>query len=126
MASTTVQFGDGIWGISSEQTGLLINSYSYDYKADSGEVKNRYGNTVGKTYFNQSVGFSIDGLVPSTSPWSTAIATSLTLSNGMSGNFLHGGLGSGTTILEGITEDHSNSDYVKLKISGTYFPFISA
>lgn len=124
--ANTISFGDGAWGINSDQTGLIINSYSYDYKSDSGQVENRTGNVVGKTYYNQTITFSIDGLIPKTSPWSTALATSITLSNGLSA-LLNGGLNAaGLNIVEGITTDYSNKDYAKMKITGTYYPSISA
>lgn len=126
MANTTVNFGDGIWGISSDQTGIIITSHSYDYSMESGSVENRTGNVVGRTYYNPTATFSIDGLIPITSPWSTALATSITLANGLSSQFINGGGTGGLTVVEGITEESSNKAYKTLKITGIHYYFLSA
>ena len=125
--ATSVNFGNGVWGINSDQTGLIITSYSYQYKMDSASVESRVGGIIGRTYFNQTVSFSIDGLIPKTSIWSTPLATSITLSNAMSGALLNGGANAtGLTIVEDITTDYSNKDYNKIKVTGTYYPEVTA
>lgn len=124
--ANSVNFGDGVWGINSDQTGMIITSHSWDYKMDSGQVENRVGCVIGKTWYNPTATFSLDGLVPKASPWSTALATSITLANSLSGNLFNGGASTGLTVVEGITLDSTNRDYQKIKVTGTHYPFLSA
>ena len=123
MSATAVatSFGDGVFGISADETGILIESVSHDYSCDSKAVKNRTGNTSGVTYYNETVKISLDGKIPATSPFTGSIAASLTLGNALAA-YLKGGVTGGLTIIEQITIDKNSEDYKSIKISAVYYP----
>lgn len=124
MASTATSFGDGRWGIPAEETGFIIESVSHQYKQDSKQVKDRTGNDSGVTYYNEKVTGTLKGRVPKTSPFNTALATSLTLGNTLSANLLKGGTTTGLVIVESITFDYANEDYQSVSVDFTKYPNI--
>ena len=124
MAATATSFGDGVFGITTAQTGIIIEGMSYDYRNSNKMVKDRTGNTTGVTYYDENVGISINGKYPKTSPFSGTLATTLTLGNPLSA-YLKGGVTGGSTLIEGITLDYSNEDYLSLRINATFYPNVT-
>src|SRR6478735_458891 len=102
MAATSTSFGDGVFGISADYVGIIIETVSHDYNTASKTIKNRTGNITGITYYNETLKISLDGKVPATLPFSGTIAASLTLGNAMA-SYLKGGVTGGLTIIEQIT-----------------------
>ena len=126
MAATSTSFGDGSWGIDADQTGMIIETISYDFKDLSKEVKNRTGNTTGVTKYDEKVTISLKGKVPKTGIFSGTLATSLTLGNTLTAfNFLKGGATTGLNIIDGITIDMAQEDYKGITINATNYPNIS-
>lgn len=130
MSSTATSYGDGKWGIPNAETGFIIESITHSYKQDQKEIKDRTGNCVGLTLYNESVGVSLNGRVPKTSGFSGTLASSLTLGNtltgGVSGSYLKGGTSSGLTIVDSIDIDMSNEDYQKIKVNATNWPNLAS
>lgn len=124
-AAVATSFGDGVFGIGSAETGIIIESITHDFANSSKMVKDRTGNTSGITYYDEQVKVSLNGKVPKTSPFSGTLASALTLTNGLSG-FLKGGVSTGLTLVEGITLDMSNEDYRSIKISATNYPNVAS
>jgi len=125
MAATATSFGDGSWGINSEETGFIIESVSHNYTNEMKPIKNRTGNTTGVTYYDEKVKISLDGKLPKTSPFSGTIASSLTLGNGLSA-YLKGGVSGGLTIVEGVTIDQNMEDYKAIKLEAVFYPNITS
>lgn len=125
MPATSTSFGNGSWGIGADETGIIIESISHNYSTEMKTIKNRTGNTSGVTYYDEKVKISLDGKVPSTSPFSGTIASSLTLGNSLS-SYLKGGVSGGLTIVEGITIDLNQEDYKSFKLEATFYPNITA
>ncbi len=125
MAATAQSFGDGRWGIGADETGIIIESITHDYTNSSKSVKNRTGNTSGITYYDEMVKVSLDGKVPTTSPFSGTLAASLTLGNSLS-SYLKGGVATGLTLIEGITLDYNQEDYRSFKLQATFYPNVTS
>jgi len=126
MASTATQFGTAAkFGIGADETGMIIESISHDYSNSNKIIKDRTGNSKTVTYYDEIVKVSLKGKLPTTSAFSTTLAAALTLSNGLSG-YTKGGVSSGLTLVEGITIDMSNEDYVGISVAATNYPNIAS
>jgi hypothetical protein len=66
MPATAQSFGTGSWGLSADETGLIIESISYDYSQSNKTIKNRTGNTVGITYYDEQCKVTLNGRLPVT------------------------------------------------------------
>lgn len=125
MAATATSFGDGVFGITAEETGILIDSISHEYKNEKKSIKNRTGNTVGVTYYDETISISLDGRVPKTSSFSGTLAAVITLTNTPT-NYLKGGVTGGLTIVEGVTIDMKSEEYQGIKITAVFYPNLTA
>lgn len=123
MAATATSFGDGEWGIDSAETGILIESITHDYTNSNKTIKDRTGNTLGITYYDEQVKISLNGKIPETTPFSGTLAVALTLGNAPD-NHLKGGVTGGLVLIEGVTIDMAQEDYKSIKISATKYPNI--
>lgn len=128
MAATAVSLGTvGVFGITSEQTGLIIESLTYDYSNSMKEIKNRTGNTTGVTYYDEKIAITINGKIPTATPFSGTIAAALVLGNALTNHaYLKGGVTGGLTILESVSLDTSQEDYQGLSLKATFYPNITA
>lgn len=124
MSATATSFGEGRFGIGAAETGFIIESITHDYTNSNKSVKDRTGNTLGISYYDEQIKVSLNGKVPKTTPFSQTLATSLTLGNSLSA-YLKGG-NSGLVLVEGITIDLGNEEYQGIKINATNYPNILA
>jgi hypothetical protein len=123
MSATATSFGEGKFGIGAAETGFIIESITHDYTNSIKSVKDRTGNTLGISYYDEQVKVSLNGKVPKTLPFSGTLASSLTLGNALSA-YLKGG-NSGLVLVDGITIDLANEEYQGIKITATNFPNIT-
>lgn len=121
MASTATSFGDGKWGIDALESGIIIESITHDFSNSNKTIKDRTGNTIGITYYDEQIKISLNGKVPETTPFSGTLAAVLTLGNSPD-SFLKGGMTGGLVLIEGITIDTAQEDYKSIKISATKYP----
>lgn len=117
---TPTSINKGIWSLDGDETGLLTQSISYDFQADSGEVRNYQGYVVGKTYYNETISISIDGKYDSDTPFAAELATVLTLVDSIPDHIAD--ITNGCVIIEGITVNKDQGDYQGVSISATYYP----
>lgn len=124
MASTATTFGNGVWGIPADETGIIIETFNVNLKQDKKTIKDRTGNDSSATFYNEQITGSMKGRIPKTSPYNTALATSLTVMNSLSTGLLKGGATSGLTLVDSITLDYSNEDYQSISVEFTKYPNI--
>jgi hypothetical protein len=122
LSATATTFGNGVWGITNEETGIIIESISHNFTNSNKTIKDRTGNTSSVTYYDEMAKVSLKGKIPKTSAFSQTLATSLTLGNTLSA-YLKGG-NSGLVIIENITIDMGNEEYRGISIDATNFPNI--
>jgi hypothetical protein len=126
MAATATSFGNGVWGLSAEQVGMVLETLTYDFTDSSKEIKNRTGNTTGVTKYDEKAKISLKGKLPATAQFSGTLASSLALGNALSSyNFFKGGQSTGLTIIDGITIDASQEEYQGISIAATNYPNIT-
>jgi hypothetical protein len=115
----------GVFGIAAQQTGFLLESTSDAYSQDSTTCKNITGDDIGETYFNERIEGSLDGWLPSGSPFTGTLASALTLAT-TPADHLIGAVTGGTTIVRDITRSSTSADYRRLALNWKYSPTILA
>ena len=115
----------GVFGIAAQQTGFLLESTSDAYSQDSTTCKNITGDDIGETYFNERIEGSLDGWLPSGSPFTGTLASALTLAS-TPADHLIGAVTGGTTIVRDITRSSTSADYRRLALNWKYSPTILA
>ena len=115
----------GVFGIAAQQTGFLLESTSDAYSQDSTTCKNITGDDIGETYFNERIEGSLDGWLPSGSPFTGTLASALTLAT-TPADHLIGAVTGGTTIVRDITRSSTTADYRRLALNWKYSPTILA
>ena len=113
----------GVFGIANQQTGFLLESTTETYSQDSATCKNITGDDIGETYFNERIEGSLDGWLPSGSPFTGTLASALTLAT-TPADHLIGAVTGGTTIVRDITRSSTSSDYRRLALNWKYSPTI--
>ncbi|WP_035606206.1 hypothetical protein [Haloferula sp. BvORR071] len=111
-------------GITSAETGLIVNSISYNWIQESYPTKNHQGETVGMTFLDERATIKIQGWIPTSSAFSGNIAGTLVMANTMPDHFKGTATG-GTYLIDEISREASNEGAETIEISATYWPFIS-
>jgi hypothetical protein len=115
----------GVFGIANQQTGFLLESTTETYSQDSATCKNITGDTIGEAYYDERIEGSMDGWLPSGSPFTGTLASALTLAT-TPADHLIGSVSGGTTIVRDITRSSTSSDYRRLALNWKYSPTILA
>jgi hypothetical protein len=115
----------GSFGIAAQQTGFLLDSVSDDYSQDSKTVKNITGDDTGEAYYNERIEISLDGYVPSTSPFAGTLASAISLATAPA-DHLSGAVTGGTYIVTGVTRSSTSEDFRRIAVKAKYSPTILA
>lgn len=115
----------GVFGITTQQTGFLLDSRQWEYEQDTATVKNVTGDDTGESYFNERIMITLEGWVPASSPFAGTLASALTLVDTPT-DYLIGSISGGTTIVQGITRGATSEDYQRLSVRAKYSPTILA
>jgi hypothetical protein len=121
MATT---FGAGAFGITAE-SGILIQNISFNEKQDKKEVRGTSGDVVGITYYNETIEVKMQGILPTTSAFSTTLAATLVLANSLP-DHLKGATTGGSLIVEEVNITYSNEGYKEIEVSAVYYPSIAS
>lgn len=112
----------GNFGITADETGIIITDLSFDYSHQEKTVLDKAGEIVGVAFYQGKVDVKISGLVAKTSAFSGKIGTALTLANTMP---VHLQASGGTTVLQQVTRSLNCEDFEKIDIAATHYPAVS-
>lgn len=112
----------GVWGIATDQTGILLTDTSFDFSNQETPVLSIVGEPIGFAFNKEKVEVKLSGLVPATSPFSAKLATALTLANAIPAHLQATG---GTTIIKTISRTSNNEDWEKIEVGATHHPFVT-
>lgn len=114
----------GIWGITADETGLIIETIDFDFKDKEKAVLNKSGETIGYSFYDEMVEVSLKGLEASTSGFSGKLTATLALANAIP-EHLHGAVTGGRNIIRSIKKSLNQEDMVKFDVSSRYCPLIA-
>lgn len=125
MPATATTFGDGKFGITNAETGILIESISYNFTNDKKEIRDRTGNVAGIAYYNERCEVSLQGKIPTSSAFSGTLAATISLTNTIP-NHLNDGVSGGAILVEEVSRELSNEDYESVEIKAVLYPNVTA
>ena len=79
--SATLIGTTGNWGVPTDQTGSIIESQSLEYTNKERPVLTKAGETQGLSFYDEQISINLSGLVPTSSAFSGALTSTLTVSN---------------------------------------------
>jgi len=123
MAATS--HSPGAFGIASAQTGIILHNYSFNYVQEKKPLKNHTGETIGIVYLDEKVEVKLQGTLPTSSPFSSTLAATLTLANAFP-DFLKGSGTGGSLFIEEISAEYDAEDYATIELSCVYYPAIAS
>jgi hypothetical protein len=115
----------GNWGITSAETGLLIQTLEQDSVIDEALVKNNVGEDTGGAYYNDRVEVSFSGLMASTSGFSKQIGESITFANTIANTHLQAST-AGVTVLKQVTLRKENEGFESVDGRAVKHPFFTS
>ena len=113
--------GDGVFGITTAETGVITHKISYDYSQDEVELEDEANEVVGVAFSKEKIDISIDGKFPDTSPFAGAIGTALILINAIP-DHIQGSISAGTTYTSSVSITKDKGEYNDLSIKAVYRP----
>jgi hypothetical protein len=113
--------GDGVFGIASDETGIITHKLKYEYSHDTVELDSSDNEVIGVAFSKEKVDIAIDGKIPATSPFSSLLGVALTLINSMP-DHLQGSISAGTTYLDGVSRETDKGEYHDISVKAVYRP----
>jgi hypothetical protein len=122
MAATV--YGDAFFGVTAE-TALYTQSVTNDLTVEKAYVKNATGDDVGGSYYNASATGTVSG-ARNASSLTAAVAGTLSLQNTFDYTSRITGYSSGgRTIIEGISQPRSNTEFQMIEINYEFKPWMA-
>jgi hypothetical protein len=115
--------GDGVFGISAAETGIITHKIKYDYSHDTVELEDENNEVIGAAFSKEKVDISIDGKIPASSAFSSLLGVALTLINSIP-DHLQGSITAGTTYLDGVSRETDKGEYHDISVKAVYRPSI--
>lgn len=114
MAATTIGTSGVVFGLTSESGGV-VQSFSETRNVEKAEVRNQTGEVTGLAFYNPTDTYSISLI--STAANSATAGASLVVANASSSG--------GSTRIDSITVNRTNTGFNTVDISATRYPNIS-
>ena len=112
----------GVWGIASDETGIIIEKIDDNSRKESNFVKNKSGERQGRADYDESMEIDIAGKITSASPWSQSISSELVMTNTITAGHL-AGAGGGQTLIDEVGRTRANEDWTGITIKAEMLPF---
>jgi hypothetical protein len=117
--------GIGKFGITSAESGFIVESIDFDYSAQKVELEDHTGSTVDVAFFNDMVKINLDCTVPATSAFAGSIGDSITLSNTIPDHIANGGgVSAGFTVIDTIKVSKKNKEFNKTSLGISLHPMV--
>lgn len=117
--ATTI--GDGVFGLTADETGIITTSVDLSYSHEEAELVNFENEVSGVTLSKEKVEIKISGKAKATSGFTNKLGAPLVLINDMP-DHLQGSISAGTTYISSIDINKENSEYNGIDVTATYRP----
>jgi hypothetical protein len=114
---------NGVFGITTAQTGFLLDGSSQTYEQDEKMVKNISGDDTGIAMYNERMQYSLSGFLPASSPFSGTIGALITLATAPADHLI-GSMSGGKYITKNIVTTQAAEEYQRIELTGTYHPLM--
>jgi len=117
------QFGtDAPFGLTA-QTGIISDGNTANSTHQVKRIMDADGDPTAATYYGEGIEGTLTGYLPTTTPFSTTLAATVSLSDSPD-DFLIGSVGS-ASIVESVNITKSNEDYKRIEVGYSNFAGIS-
>ena len=113
--------GDGVFGLTASETGIITHKVKYDYSHDEVELEDESNEVVGVAFTKEKVDISIEGKISAISAFSSVLGAALTLINSMP-DHLQGSITAGTTYISGVSIEIDKGEYNDISVTAIYRP----
>ena len=117
--ATTI--GDGVFGLTADETGIITTSVDLSYSHEETELVNFENEVSGVTLSKEKVEIKISGKVKATESFTNKLGAPLVLINDMP-DHLQGSISAGTTYISSIDINKENSEYNGIDVTAVYRP----
>jgi hypothetical protein len=117
------QFGTGATFGLTTQTGIISDASTWNYVQQKKVIMDADGDPTASTYYGEGIEGTLSGYLPTTTPFSTTLAASATISDTPT-DFLVGAVGS-VSIVENVSITKSNEDYIRIEVGFSNFAGIT-
>ena len=118
-ASTPAPFG-----IPAAETGIIADSVGYNYSHEKKQLRDIDGDTIAVSLYDERCEVSLSGFLPGASPFSTSLASAITLVTAVP-DFFKGSVG-GLTIVESVNRTNSSEEYQRIEVTASHHPLVTA
>lgn len=112
------------WGITAAETGIILDSISYNTSDNEKLLLDIGGAPVAASYYGEKLEGNMSGYIPGATPFSGTIATALTLVTAPT-DYLKGSL-SALTICRTVSATFTTEDYRKIEVGFVNYPGVTA
>lgn len=112
----------GVWGIASAETTIIIEGIDDVSKNQKNFIKDRVGCRIGRADYDESIGITIRGKVPSTGAFAGKLQGALTLTNTIPATHLIAA-SAGRTLIDEVSKTRANEDWNAITIEAEMLPF---
>ena len=112
------------FGITTAQGGIIETSNSMNYSHEMKQLRNVGGDTTQLAFYDEKLEGTFSGFVPGTSPFTTSLASAVTLAVAPE-DFFKGSVG-GLTIVNTIGRTNSVEEYKAIEVGILHYPLVTA
>lgn len=112
------------WGISSDQTGILLDSQTWTYSDSEKVILDASGDAKAVFTYNEVLDVSLSGYLPASSPFSSTMSAAVTLATTPTDFFIDGS-SSSSALVRGVTRTNANEDAQRIEVTLRQWPGIS-
>jgi hypothetical protein len=125
LMSATLIGTTATWGITNDETGILVESLDLDYQTKEKEQLNKQGEVQGLSLYGETVACALKGEVPTASAFSGKTAGTLSLANSIAAHS-QATLTSARNVIKNIKRGIAREDFSKFDIGSVIYPLIAA
>jgi hypothetical protein len=116
----------GTWGIASSEaaTGIIIESIDDTSKKQSNYVRDKTGERIGRSDYDESMEIQLKGKMTSSTPFSQKISGNLTMVNTITSGHLQTA-SAGRTLIDEVQRTRASEDWIGVSVTAEMLPFFT-
>ena len=116
----------GSWGIDASETslGIIIEGIDETSRNEKSYIKDRVGQRTGRSEYDESIEFTLNGKQTSSSPFSTKLGANIALGNTIANDLLYNN-NTGFTVVNEAKRSSENEGWKGIEVPCEVLPFFA-
>jgi len=116
----------GSWGIGSAETtlGIIIEGIDETTKNEKSYIKDKIGQRIGRSEYDESIEVKMKGKMTSSSPFSTKLGANIVLANAITADSLVSN-NAGRTLVDEVKRTAENEGWKGVEVDVSFLPFFT-